>query len=184
MAHCGVKDTGSGSSGEYSWVWGHHFLTETLSLPIACRFQCWMPQTKQLTGWEHSPTRQQTVCMKSSWAHRGPLNTPIHMILPTRGLPEQKWLHVWSFFDFWPLPDYCNWISTSSMNHCFVSCLQNVCALCLPAALCLCKCCLLHYLYPSSFIRWVVYHSTKCANRPPKKLLWLNILGEYITLIT
>ena len=27
------------------------------------------PQAKQLTGWEHSPTHQQTGCLKTSWAH-------------------------------------------------------------------------------------------------------------------
>lgn len=33
------------------------------------------PQAKQQTWWEHSPTHQQTGCLKSSWAYSHPLNT-------------------------------------------------------------------------------------------------------------
>ena len=125
------------------------------------------------------------VCMKSSWAHRCPLNTPLHMILLTRGLTGKKWLHVWSFFFTF---NRCLILATGLQLVTWIIVLflvSKMFVLCVfPLALCLCKCCSLHYLYPASFIRWVVYHSTKCANRPPKKLLWLNILRKYITLIT
>ena len=72
VAHCRDKDTGSCSSGEYSLMW--YLLEAAIFSPRPSPTQqhvgstAGMPWVKQPTGWEHSPTYQQTDCLKSSWA--------------------------------------------------------------------------------------------------------------------
>ena len=70
VAHCGDKDMGGGSSEKYSLVWT--LLEATIFSPRPGPSQqsagssAGTPQAKQPTGWEHSPTHQQTGCLKSS----------------------------------------------------------------------------------------------------------------------
>ena len=70
MNHCRDKNTGGDSSGEYSLVWA--LLEAAIFSPTLGPTQHLLgssagtPQAKELTGWEHSPTHQQTGCQKSS----------------------------------------------------------------------------------------------------------------------
>ena len=46
-----------------------HRVSDAIQPSYPLSFQCWKPQAKQLTGWEHSPTHQQTDCLKTSRVH-------------------------------------------------------------------------------------------------------------------
>ena len=43
---------------------GIHLDTKTWLHPTACRLQCWTPHAEQPARQEHSPTHQQTCCLK------------------------------------------------------------------------------------------------------------------------
>ena len=66
----GDKDTGGGSSGEYSLesalMEAAIFSPKPRPTQQTAGSSAWMPPAKQPTGWEHSPTRQQTGFLKSS----------------------------------------------------------------------------------------------------------------------
>ena len=83
MAHCGHKGTGGSSSGKHSLAWALLEVTIFSPRPSPTQQPTGMPQANQPTGEEHSPTHQQTGCLKSSWAHRCPLNIPLETALPT-----------------------------------------------------------------------------------------------------
>ena len=74
VPHSGDKDTGSRSSGKYSLVWA---LPESAISPTKepVASSAGLPQAKQWTGRELSPTNQQTRGLKFYWA------------LPTRATP-------------------------------------------------------------------------------------------------
>ena len=67
VAHCGDKDTGSRSSGKYSW---HEPSQSSPLAPPKSRVgsSAGSPQAKQPTGREPSPTHQQTSGLKFYWA--------------------------------------------------------------------------------------------------------------------
>ena len=80
VIYCRGKDTGGGAPREYSSAWA---LLEVIILaPRPGPTQqpsgssAGMPQAKQPTGWEHSPTHRQTGCLKSSRAHSHLLTCP------------------------------------------------------------------------------------------------------------
>ena len=89
VAHCGDKDTGGSSSGEYSVTWA--LLEATISSPRPRPTQqpvgssAGMPQAKQKTGREHSLTHHQIGCLKSSW-----VNSCLTNILPTHSPAHQR----------------------------------------------------------------------------------------------
>ena len=99
VAHCGDRDTGGSGSGEYLLVWD--FLEAAIFSPRPGPTQqpigpsAGTPQAKQPTGWEHSPSHQQTGCLKSLWAHSCLVNTPLDMALPTRGT-RPNFTHQWA----------------------------------------------------------------------------------------
>ena len=51
---------------------GIHLDSKTWLHPTACRLQCCTPHAKQQARQEHSPTHQQTGCLKSYETHRHP----------------------------------------------------------------------------------------------------------------
>ena len=118
MAFHWGKDTGLGSTGEYSLPWA--LLEAVISSPRPgptlqpVSFSAGMPLSKQPTEWEHCPTYQQTGWLMSSWAHRCLLNTPHDMALltrETRPSSTQQWAGT-SLFHQEP----CTSTSLSSMG--------------------------------------------------------------------
>ena len=75
LSHCGDKDTGSRRSGKYSLAWALPESTiSTTKEPVGS--SAGLPQAKQPTGREPSPTHHQTSWLKFYWA------------LPTRATPR------------------------------------------------------------------------------------------------
>ena len=87
MAHRGDEDTGSRNSGKYSFVWS---LPESAISPTkgTVSSSVGLPQARQPTGREPSPTHQQTIGLKFYWAlpsRATPSSTP-HQSLPSGSL--------------------------------------------------------------------------------------------------
>ena len=84
VPHSGDKDTGSRSSGKYSLVWA---LPESAISPTKepVASSAGLPQAKQWTGREPSPTHQQSSGLKFYWAlpTRATVSSTHHQSLPS-----------------------------------------------------------------------------------------------------
>ena len=72
---------------------GHHFGTETWSLPTTFRLLCWDASGQTNNSVAKQPHHQQTGCLKSSWGH-SLLNHNLDMDLPTIGTRPRS-THMW-----------------------------------------------------------------------------------------
>ena len=87
VTHCRDKDTGSRSSGKYTWSWALPESAISLARePVGS--SAGAPQAKQPTGRELSPTQQQTSGLKFYWAlpNRATPSSTNHQSLPTGSL--------------------------------------------------------------------------------------------------
>ena len=87
VAHCRDEDTGNRSSGKYSLAWA---LMESAISPTKepVGSSAGLPQAKQPTGRELSPTHQQTSRLKFYWAlpTRATVSSTPHQSLPSGSL--------------------------------------------------------------------------------------------------